>query len=81
MNGQRTLKEAARLARLDEFDAAKIACGLLFLGLVERGGASDGVAVSADPELDLAATAAMAFGDDAARRPPPRPTRTTTPSS
>ena len=35
LDGHRSLKEAARLARIDEFDAAKIACGLLFLGLVE----------------------------------------------
>jgi septal ring-binding cell division protein DamX len=63
LNGHRTLKEAARLARLDEFDAAKVACGFLFLGLVERSGTGSDSAVSADPELDLAATAAMAFED------------------
>ncbi|HKC12507.1 MAG TPA: DUF4388 domain-containing protein, partial [Vicinamibacteria bacterium] len=34
LDGQRTLKEAASLTRLDEFEAAKVACGLLFLGLV-----------------------------------------------
>ncbi|HEY8148239.1 MAG TPA: DUF4388 domain-containing protein, partial [Vicinamibacteria bacterium] len=36
LDGRRTLKEAAAAARLEEFEAAKIACGLLFLGLVER---------------------------------------------
>jgi hypothetical protein len=36
LDGARTLKEAAGLARLDEFEAAKIACALLFLGAVER---------------------------------------------
>lgn len=36
LDGARTLKEAASLARLDEFEAAKIACALLFLGAVER---------------------------------------------
>jgi hypothetical protein len=36
IDGKRTLKEAAALTRLDEFDAAKVACGLLFLGLVQR---------------------------------------------
>jgi hypothetical protein len=62
LNGRLSLKEAARAARIDEFDAAKIACGLLFLGLVERSAAGGDAALSADPELDLAATAAMAFG-------------------
>jgi len=74
LNGQRSLKEAARLARLDEFDTAKIACGLLFLGLVERSIGAPEAALSVDPELDLAATAAMAFGDPdpgAAAAPPP----------
>ena len=36
LDGRRNLKEAAASARLEEFEAAKIACGLLFLGLVER---------------------------------------------
>ena len=35
-DGTRTLKEAAGLTRLDEFEAAKVACALLFLGLVQR---------------------------------------------
>jgi hypothetical protein len=61
LNGRRPLKEAAQLARVDEFEAAKIACAMLFLGLVEpvRPG---GPVASADSELDLAETAAMAFG-------------------
>lgn len=33
LDGSRTLKEATALTRLDEFEAAKLACGLLFLGL------------------------------------------------
>lgn len=37
LDGQRTLKEAASLAALDDFDAAKIGCGLVFLGLVDKG--------------------------------------------
>jgi septal ring-binding cell division protein DamX len=73
LNGHRTLKEAARLARLDEFDAAKIACGFLFLGLVERSGSGSDAAVSADPELDLAATAAMAFEDSGSGGAVPAP--------
>src|SRR5688572_26078354 len=36
LDGVRTLKEAASLARLDDFEAAKIACALLFLGAVEK---------------------------------------------
>jgi hypothetical protein len=72
LDGRRTLKEAAASARLEEFEAAKIASGLLFLGLVER--VQAGVtASSAAPvtfadveaesgnELDLGATAAQAF--------------------
>ena len=77
LDGRRTLKEAAEHARLDEFEAAKIACGLLFLGLVERVhvGVTAAAAVPASfeeadegSELDLGATAAQAFapGTDAA---------------
>jgi septal ring-binding cell division protein DamX len=70
LDGRRSLKEAARLARIDEFDAAKIACGLLFLGLVEPRTAG-GAPASAEPELDLAATAAMAFGGGDSHAPAP----------
>jgi hypothetical protein len=69
LDGQRTLKEAASLTRLDEFEAAKVACGLLFLGLVTR--AEDVGEAGVPPagaggegELDLAQTARAAFGDD-----------------
>jgi hypothetical protein len=64
-----TLKEAAAAARLDEFDAAKIACALLFLGLVERATHEQG-SQEAEPasdlptagdELDLSQTARVAF--------------------
>src|SRR5687767_3914153 len=51
LDGVRTLKEAASLARLDDFEAAKIACALLFLGAVER-----------VPVVDLGAVAAAAQG-------------------
>jgi hypothetical protein len=77
LDGRRTLKEAAASARLEEFEAAKIASGLLFLGLVER--VQAGVtASSATPvtfadvetesgnELDLGATAAQAFSPEPA---------------
>lgn len=64
-----TLKEAAAAARLDEFDAAKIACALLFLGLVERA-THEPALEDAEPafdvptagdELDLSQTARVAF--------------------
>jgi septal ring-binding cell division protein DamX len=76
LDGRRTLKEAAAAARLEEFEAAKIASGLLFLGLVER--VQAGVRAGAAPmtfadveaetenELDLGATAAQAFSSEPA---------------
>jgi septal ring-binding cell division protein DamX len=76
LDGRRTLKEAAASARLEEFEAAKIASGLLFLGLVER--VQAGVRAGAAPvtfadveaeagnELDLGATAAQAFSAEPA---------------
>src|SRR5262245_14953048 len=36
LDGGTTLKEAASRAAIDEFEASKIACGLLFLGLVQK---------------------------------------------
>jgi hypothetical protein len=70
LDGRRTLKDAAAAARLDEFDAAKIACGLLFLGLIAAPGAPAGVdsveasgfAIIEGDELDLGQTARMAIG-------------------
>ncbi len=64
LDGQRTLKEAASLTRLDEFEAAKVACALLFLRLVEKtegaaAGSADGVV------LDLAEEAHIGLGDPA----------------
>jgi hypothetical protein len=67
-DGRRSLKDAAEAARLDEFEAAKVACGLLFLGLLERPGApaappaESGFAIIGDTDdLDLGQTARMAF--------------------
>ncbi|MGE5127319.1 MAG: DUF4388 domain-containing protein [Betaproteobacteria bacterium] len=54
LDGQRTLKDAIALTRLDEFEAAKTACALLFLGIVRPR--------SAAPELDLAQEAQNGFG-------------------
>jgi septal ring-binding cell division protein DamX len=60
LDGSRTLKDAIALTRLDEFEAAKTACALLFLGIVRRreGGGQ---------ELDLAEQAQSAFDEE----PPP----------
>ena len=66
-DGQRTLKEAASFTRLDEFEAAKIACALLFLGLLRKSEAS--AAAASAGELDLAQTARMAFDPSGARSP------------
>jgi Domain of unknown function (DUF4388) len=77
LDGRRSLKDAAAAARLDEFDAAKIACGFLFLGLATLGGATppatgpeaSGFAIVEGDELDLGTTARMAFAG-----PAPSPT-------
>ena len=64
LDGRRSLKDAVALTRLDEFEAAKLACGLLFLGVVSRVEAGGGIAAPASQELDLAAAAQEAFGGD-----------------
>ncbi len=53
LDGGRTLKDAIALTRLDEFEAAKTACALLFLEIVR--------VRSAEPELDLAREAQSGF--------------------
>jgi len=62
-DGNRTLKEAASRTRLDDFEAAKVACALLFLGLVRRGAQAPafGTLEARNAELDLGATASAAF--------------------
>jgi hypothetical protein len=47
LDGRRSLKEAISLSRLDEFEATKIACAILLLGVVRR---KDAVATSATEE-------------------------------
>ena len=54
IDGRRTLKDAIALTRLDEFEAAKVACALLFLGIVRRPTATG-------EELDLAQEAQSGF--------------------
>ena len=63
LDGLRTLKEAASLARLDDFEAAKIACALLFLGALEQ------VAI-----VDLGEVAAAAQGVSARKPAAAEPT-------
>ena len=49
LDGQRSLKEAASLASMEEFDAAKVACAMLFLGWAEVRG-DEPAAVGPEPE-------------------------------
>jgi len=85
IDGKTTLKEAAARTRLDEFEAAKIACALLFLGVIERAQPRTGLVPGAPPpvafvpsdadgpELDLTATVRAAFKMDTARTDPEPP--------
>jgi hypothetical protein len=57
LDGQRSLKDAIALTRLDEFEAAKTACAMLFLGIVRR--------KAGGQELDLAEEAQIGFGAEA----------------
>jgi hypothetical protein len=81
IDGQRTLKESIARTKLEEFDAAKVACALLFLGIVTRPGlpsvaspAQRGddspffVSEPASSSSDLGAVARQAMGEPA---PPP----------
>ena len=68
LDGERSLQDAVALTRLEEFDAAKIACAMLFMGIVRpREGAESN-------ELDLAAEARSGLGDaPAVEEPEPAP--------
>jgi hypothetical protein len=75
LDGRRSLKEAAARTRLDEFEAAKVACALLFLGLVQRVDPTSPAAIFASVDadvLDLGTTAASAI-ESAVAPPPPAP--------
>ena len=61
LDGRRTLKEAVSGTRLDEFEAAKVGCALLFLGLLRRGSMEPAFRAAGSAELDLGATASAAF--------------------
>lgn len=72
IDGQRTLKEAAAAARLDEFEASKVACGLLILGFVEKPGDAPAFVdpiPEEDDSIDLAATARSSLEGDSAETP------------
>jgi hypothetical protein len=68
-DGHCTLKDAAARTRVEEFDAAKVACALLFLGLAERRDVTQAPSVEPEPgfhlddssELDLGETARAAL--------------------
>ncbi len=57
LDGHRTLKDAIALTRLDEFEAVKTGCALLFLGVVKK------AAAPVQEELDLAGEAQSGFGE------------------
>ena len=59
LDGTRTLKDAIALTRLDEFEAAKTACAMLFLGVLRR-------RAGGGEELDLAQEAQSGFGAEPA---------------
>jgi hypothetical protein len=63
LDGARTLKDATAATRLDEFDAAKVACALLFLGIVHPAEPGEGGEFMAAGGLDLAGTAASAVDE------------------
>ena len=58
LDGTRNLKDAIALTRLDEFEAAKTACAMLFLGILRR-------KAGGGEELDLAQEAQSGFGAEA----------------
>jgi len=79
LDGRRTLKEAAALTHLEEFEAAKVACALVFLGLARRADQVDEVTAAppAGEEIDLSSTVRAAvgeggFGETMALPPPAR---------
>jgi hypothetical protein len=59
LDGRRTLKDAIALTRLDEFEAVKTACAMLFLGIVRK---TEGV--TSGGEVDLAEQAQSGFAQD-----------------
>jgi WAS/WASL-interacting protein len=61
LDGNRTLKEAIALTRLDEFEAVKTSCAMLFMRIVRRKNGAAPVAAAA--EVDLAEQAQSGFGE------------------
>jgi hypothetical protein len=65
LDGKRSLKEAISLTRLDEFEAAKTACAMLFLGIAKK--------KETGRELDLAEEAQSGFAPEPAHDAAPGP--------
>jgi hypothetical protein len=64
LDGRRTLREAAALAKVDADEAGRLACALLFLGLVEKAPQDTFQAIeSEEDELDFAPTARINLAD------------------
>jgi septal ring-binding cell division protein DamX len=59
LDGNRTLKDAIALTRLDEFEAVKTSCAMLFLGIVRKKETR-----AAGTELDLAEQAQSGFAEE-----------------
>ena len=57
LDGERSLQDAVALTRLDEFEAAKTACAMLFMGIVSK------KEVGESEELDLAQEARSGLGE------------------
>jgi hypothetical protein len=68
-DGLRTVKDVAAEARVDEFEAAKVGCALLFLGAVERSAGvldlGDTARAAVEPGVPVAAEAAAPLLSDA----------------
>jgi hypothetical protein len=55
VDGQRTIKEVAEAAGMDDFETAKLACALLFLGWVQTGASAAGSGPIVVPDVAEAA--------------------------
>jgi hypothetical protein len=66
LDGERSLRDAIAQTRLDEFEGAKLACAMLFLGIVRKSGRSG-------QEVDLAEEAQSGFEPQAGPAPSPLP--------
>ena len=67
LDGTRSLQDAVALTRIDEFDAAKTACAMLFMGIVRRKEEAE------SDELDLAQEARSGLGEEPGTPAEPEP--------